>query len=86
MLLGQFKEIAALNDADIIGGDFNASTYREREKAKLNSIEEASEETLLIPAPDLIHTRGLGRLLQLHTNKKKERTELARCRTSKSPT
>ena len=53
-LLGQFKENAELNLVDIIGSDFNTSAYRERGKAKVSSIEEASEETQLIPPPDLV--------------------------------
>ena len=51
MLLGQFREVAELNDADITGGDFNTSACRACGKAKLSSIEEAWEETLLIPPP-----------------------------------
>ena len=54
MLLAQFKEIAAVNDVHIIKGDFNASAYRERGKAKLNSIEEAWKTTLLSPPPDVV--------------------------------
>ena len=54
MLLGQFREIAVLIDADITGGVFNTSAYRERGKAKLSSLKEAWEETLLMPPPDLV--------------------------------
>ena len=54
----QFREIAKPNDVDIIGGDFTTSAFRERGQAKLGSIEEAWEETLLIPPPDLVSMWG----------------------------
>ena len=58
ILLCQFREIAQLHDVDIIGGDFRPSAHRERAKAKLSSIEEAREETLRIPPPDLAPRLG----------------------------
>ena len=48
-LLGQISEVTERKDADIIGGDFNTSAFRKLGKAKVSSIEEAWEETLLIP-------------------------------------
>ena len=35
ILLGQFREIAELNDVGTIGGDFNMSAFREHGKSKL---------------------------------------------------
>ena len=46
-LLGQFREVAELNDEDIVGCDFNTSAHRERGKVKLTSSAEAREEVLL---------------------------------------
>ena len=54
MLVGQFREMAVLNDGDITGGVFNTSAYRERGKAKLSSFKEAWEKMLLMPPPDLV--------------------------------
>ena len=42
MFLGQLREAAEKNNADINAGDFNASAHHERGKAKLSSIEEAT--------------------------------------------
>ena len=41
-----------------LGADFNTSACRERGKAKLTSIEEACENMLLIPPPDLVAMWG----------------------------
>ena len=46
-LLGQLRKVAEENDADIVAGDFDTSTCRERGKAKMSWIEEAWEKTLL---------------------------------------
>ena len=53
-LLGQFRQIAELNDADIAGGDLNVSAYRARGQPKPSPTEEAWRTTLLIPPPDLV--------------------------------
>ena len=39
--------VAEENDADVVAGDFDTSTCRECGKAKMSSIEEAWEKTLL---------------------------------------
>ena len=52
--MGQFRQIAELNDADIAGGDLNMSPDRARGQPKLRSTEEAWRTTLLIPPPDLV--------------------------------
>ena len=58
-LLSQLRENTERNDADtIVGGDFNTSTYRERGKAKVSSIKDAWEETLLTPPPDFVPMWG----------------------------
>ena len=54
--LGPAQESHREKRADIITSDFNTSTCGERGKAKLSSIEEAWEETLLIPPPDVVPT------------------------------
>ena len=41
MILGQFREVAELNDVDTIGREFDTSAYRECGKSKWSSIEEA---------------------------------------------
>ena len=55
MLLGQFKEVAELNDVDTIGRDFDTSAYRERGKSNQSSIEEVWGTTFLILPPDSNH-------------------------------
>ena len=65
MLLGQFREVAELNDVDTIGRDFGNSAYRERGKSNQSSIEEAWGTTFLILPPDLAPM--LGRLRTLET-------------------
>ena len=60
------------NDADIIAGDFKSSAYRDRGKARVSSIEETWEKTLLIPPPDvvpMVPDQGIRRLLRFHNNK-----------------
>ena len=57
-LLGQLRNVAEKNGADIIAGDFNTSACCERGKAKVSSIVEAWEETLLIPPPDFVPVWG----------------------------
>ena len=54
----QFREIAALNDVDVVEGDFDTSAHREREKAKLSSVEEGRKTTLLSLPPDLVPMWG----------------------------
>ena len=56
--MGQLRRVIEKNVADIIAGDFNTATYRERGKAKVSSIEETWEETLLIPPLDLVPMWG----------------------------
>ena len=53
MLLCQFREIAELNDVDIIGVGLNTSACRERGKSTLRSVKEALDTTVLIPPQDL---------------------------------
>ena len=50
-LLGQLRTV-------IIAGDVNTSAYREHGKAKVSSIEETWEETLLIFPPDVVPMWG----------------------------
>ena len=60
------------NDADIIAGDFNSPANRNRGKARVSSIEETWEKTLLIPPPDvvpMVPDEGIRRLLRFHNNK-----------------
>ena len=47
------------------------AAYRERGKAKVSSIEEVWEETLLIRPQDLGEMEGIRRLLRLHANKER---------------
>ena len=75
-LLGQFREIAELNDVDIMAGDFNSSTYRERGKAggelhRRNIGKDVADGLGSNVRPD----GGLKGLLRLHSTK--ECTELA---------
>ena len=49
MLLGQFKETAELNDADIIGSDFNMSACREPRTSTLSSCEQAKGDDTCDP-------------------------------------
>ena len=48
------KQLLGRNYADIIAGDFNTTAYRERGEAKVNSIEEVWDETLLILPQDVV--------------------------------
>ena len=57
--LGQFRQIAEVNDVDIIRGDFNTSAHRERGKSKLSSIEDVWSTTLLPFPPELVPTGWL---------------------------
>ena len=60
MLLGQFREVAELNDVDTIGRDFDTSPYRERGKSNQSSFEDGWRTP-----PDLVPM--LGRLRTLET-------------------
>ena len=48
IFLCQFREITEVSDVGIIGGYLSTSSFSERGKAKLSSIKEAWEQTLLI--------------------------------------
>ena len=60
MLLGQFREVAELNDVDTIGRDFDTSANRERGKSNQSSIEEAWGTTFLVLPPDSNHCDKLA--------------------------
>ena len=81
--LDQLRQVAEINFADIIAGDFDTTAYRERGKAKMSSIGEVWEET---PADSSARRGsnvgpdgGLRRRLRLH-NDKELQTELACCK------
>ena len=50
----QLRNVKERGNTDLIASDFNTSAYRERGKAKMRSKDEAWEETLLIPPPDVV--------------------------------
>ena len=57
-LLGQLRRVAEENYADILARDFITSAYRENGKAKMSSIEEVWEETLVISPSDVVPMWG----------------------------
>ena len=59
-LLGQLGKVAEKKFADVMAGDFNSSACRERENAKMSSIKEVWEETLLIRPQDVGQMKESG--------------------------
>ena len=49
MLLGQLREIAELNDVDVIGGDANTAAHHQREKSKLSYRGSVGNDTVASP-------------------------------------
>ena len=57
-LSDQRRKVAEKNLADIIAGDCNTAVRRERGEANASFIEDAWEETLLFPSPDVVPMWG----------------------------